>query len=150
MKRTEVRMQNTRGGFSLMEVLIASSILIGSLVVLDQLANLGRISARSSESMVTAQLFCEQKMNLMLSGMEAMESTDDTVWEDNEDWHYAVETEPDEKLPLTKLTIRVWQDEEKFLRPQRFQLVRWIMSTSSSESGDGEEITDSYLSELDN
>ncbi|MCA9040077.1 MAG: hypothetical protein KDA65_07020 [Planctomycetaceae bacterium] len=132
-----------------MEVLVASAILIGSLIVLDQLATLGRLSANSAESRVTAQLLCEQKMNLMLTGMEPLEETDDTVWEEDENWHYSVELLPTEKLPLTAVTVRVWQDEEKVLRPQRFHLVRWIQQTSSDESAGGES-EESDISELSN
>lgn len=130
--------QSKRRGFSLMEVMFASAILTGSLIALDQLATMGRQNANSAETMVTAQLLCEQKMNLMLSGMERLESTDDSTWEENEDWHYAVRLTPTEKMSLTELEVEFWQDEEKFHQPQRYNLIRWI---TQSETSDGPEST---------
>ncbi|MEZ6048508.1 MAG: prepilin-type N-terminal cleavage/methylation domain-containing protein [Planctomycetaceae bacterium] len=150
MKRNTVKFRHSRAGFSLMEVLIASAILIGSLVVLDQLSTLGRISANSAETMVTAQLLCEQKLNLMLSGMESIEPTEDTAWEDDENWHYAVDLEPLDNLPLNKLTVRVWQDEELFLQPQEYELVRWVNPAPAASSSEGEEASENNLSELSN
>lgn len=153
MKRTRLATRHPRAGFSLMEVLVASGMLISSLIVLNQLSTLGRISANSTESRVTAQLLCEQKMNLILSGMELMTATDDSTFEEDETWHYAIELEPVETLSLTKLTVRVWQDEEEVLRPQNFHLVRWIASPpedgETTESDSTSATVESNINDLD-
>lgn len=65
-----------RSGFSLMEVLLATAILLGSMIVLSELAGIGRHHANSAQRLATAQLLCQNKMNELLVGMAALESVD--------------------------------------------------------------------------
>ena len=58
--------QPRRSGFSLMEVLLATGILLGSLIVLGQLATVGRKHAHDAETLTTAQLLCQSKLNEIL------------------------------------------------------------------------------------
>ncbi|MEE8453027.1 MAG: prepilin-type N-terminal cleavage/methylation domain-containing protein [Thermoguttaceae bacterium] len=110
-----------RGGFSLLEVIIAISILLGSAVVLAELASIGRHHVQSAEEMSTAQLECQTKLNELLAGAAPLEAVqnvplgDDPVQLDNPmqlddilqdaatqgdplgdppEWVYSVEIEP--------------------------------------------------------
>ena len=136
---------NSRHGFSLMEVMIASTVLVGSLIVLDELASLGTRNAINMETRVTAQMLCEQKLNQILTGIDPLQEVENEAFEENDDeageedegeeWFYTVELEPLEIQNLVSLKVIVRQDEEKYLRPKQYELVRWVESSSLS-SGD--------------
>jgi len=63
----------TRGGFSLIEVMIATAILMGSAVVLARLAGMGRDQSQKASLHSEAQQLCEQTLNELLLGMRPME-----------------------------------------------------------------------------
>ena len=66
-------MARDRRGFSLLEVLLASSILLGCVIVLGHLAYLGRRNARAALDSSTAQILCESKMGELLAGIAPLE-----------------------------------------------------------------------------
>ena len=57
-----------RSGFSLLEVIMATAILLGCLIVLGDLAAVGRRHARDAEDLTTAQWLCQTKLNEILAG----------------------------------------------------------------------------------
>lgn len=61
-----------RRGFSLIEVIMATAILLGSVVVLSQLAGLGRTYAQNTEQMSLAQRICENTLNELLVGIRPL------------------------------------------------------------------------------
>ena len=66
-----------REGFSLLEVLMATSILLGSVIVLNQLAEIGRKNAADAQDLSTAQLLCETRLNELVSGLAQIEPVDE-------------------------------------------------------------------------
>ena len=68
--------QGARSGFSLIEVIIATAILMGSAVVLSRLAGMGRDQSQKARLHSDAQQVCEQTMNELLLGcvLELVES----------------------------------------------------------------------------
>ena len=70
MKRLQPRTsQHSRSGFSLMEVLLSTAILMGSVVVLGELAGIGRRQAQRGRELSEAQQRCETLMNEVLLGL---------------------------------------------------------------------------------
>ena len=65
--------QINRRAFSLIEVIIATAILMGSAVVLARLAGLGRDQSQKARLHSEAQQLCEQTLNELLLGMRPME-----------------------------------------------------------------------------
>lgn len=63
-------------GFSLIEVILATAILMGSVVVLARLAGMGRTQANKAALHTTAQQLCENTMNELLLGMRPLELVD--------------------------------------------------------------------------
>lgn len=63
----------SRSGFSLIEVIIATAILMGSAIVLSRLAGMGREQSQKARLYSDAQQLCEQTMNEMLLGLRPME-----------------------------------------------------------------------------
>ncbi len=65
--------QINRRAFSLIEVMIATAILMGSAVVLARLAGMGRDQSQKARLHSEAQQLCEQTLNELLLGMRPME-----------------------------------------------------------------------------
>src|SRR5262245_33078232 len=53
------RARRARAGFSLMEVLMATSMLLASVIVLGELAGIGRRNASAARELATAEILCE-------------------------------------------------------------------------------------------
>jgi len=124
--------RHRRAGFSLMEVLLATAILLGSVLVLMELASIGRYYVQSVAARSTAQMLCQSKLDELLAGVQPLEAVEDRAIEDRPDWIYSVEVEPVTRLPLVAVRVTVT---EQFLegssaavrgRPRTFSLVRWI------------------------
>ncbi len=62
-----------RAGFSLIEVIIATAILMGSAVVLSRLAGMGREQSVRARTYAEAQMLCETTLNELLLGMRVLE-----------------------------------------------------------------------------
>ena len=72
-----------RSGISLMEVILATAILLGSVVVLSELAGIGRRQSNRSAELSEAQRLCEWKLNEMLAGIAPIEPVTDAPFEDD-------------------------------------------------------------------
>ncbi|OHB80964.1 MAG: hypothetical protein A2W31_04695, partial [Planctomycetes bacterium RBG_16_64_10] len=121
-------MAGDRRGFSLLEVLLAGSILLGCVIVLGHLAYLGRRNARAALDHSTAQILCETKMAELLSGIAPLEPADQVPLADQPDWMLSLALAPTDVAGLTALRVTVAQDQDED-QPQRaakFTLVRWI------------------------
>ena len=139
-----------RAGFSLLEVIMAAAILLGSLVVLGQLATVGRMHAHDADDLTTAQLLAESKLNEILAGVELVRSVEDEALIEAPGWAYSVEVEPLDQLGLASLRVTVSEDlsereEDAEERPaKRFTLTRWIRDPG--EDGISSPGSDSLLS----
>ena len=123
-------MSSTRRGISLLEVMIATGMLAGSLVVLSQLTFVGRRHLDRAEETVTATRLCQNKLGELLTGLQPLETVDDEPFEENPDWSYSVRVRPLDELPLVEVDVRVRrtsQDESELADERdRFTLVRWV------------------------
>ncbi len=86
--------RTSRDGFSLMEVLVATSILLASVIVLGELAGIGRRQSSSARELAAAQILCGNKLNEILSGVLPFTDVDEEPVEEDPDWVYSVEIEP--------------------------------------------------------
>jgi len=66
-----------RHGFSLMEVIFATAILMGRAIVLSRLAGMGRTQASKAERHSDAQRLCEHTLNEVLLGLRPFEPIED-------------------------------------------------------------------------
>ncbi|MBX3414097.1 MAG: hypothetical protein KF708_15525 [Pirellulales bacterium] len=124
-------MRRRRAAFSLLEVLLATGILLGAVAVLGELARLGRLNALAARDQTQAQLLCESKLAEILAGAASSESHGDQPLEDAPGWLWRVDREPLEQPGLSSLRVTVAQDLPEAKRPVRFALVRWMRDASS-------------------
>jgi hypothetical protein len=124
-----------------MEVLLATAILLGSVLVLMELAGIGRHYIQSVEDWTAAQLLCESKLNELLSGVARLQEVQQRTMERDPDWSYSVEITPVRDLDLAELRVTVTQrpqqgEPSQAIRgkPKSFTLVRWIPDPSRDRS----------------
>ncbi len=103
-----------RAGFSLLEVILAISILLGSAIVLAELASVGRHHAESAEELAAAQLAARTRLGEILSGAAPLEAVHGVVLQNPPGWVYSVELAPPagpaRQLGLLVLRVTVSRD----------------------------------------
>ncbi len=124
-----------RHGFSLLEVLLATGILVGSAITLMELASIGNRHAASARDLARSQLICQTKLNEIICGLAPAETVRPTPLEENPRWVYWVDVQPADQPGL--LVLEVGAAHEPLGRKQsaRFTLLRWIRD-EQSHTGD--------------
>lgn len=130
-------MKTAPRGFSLLEVLLATSVLLGCLVVLSELAAIGRIHASVAQDGSTALTICRSKVNEILAGVAPATSVQKESIDDPPGWWYSVEVEPARQSGVLVLRVTVGQEENPDGRPVEYSLVRWIRDPKSSTPEQG-------------
>jgi hypothetical protein len=122
-----------RAAFSLLEVLLATGILLGALIVLSELAWIGGRRVRNAEALATAQRICQTKIHEILAGLADPEPVEDEPVEDEPGWLYSIQTESVRQPGLIAVRVTVGQDLPEEKRPKRFTLVRWVREAQSTQ-----------------
>lgn len=120
-----------RPGFSLLEILLATTILLGAIVVLGQLAQLGLRNAREASKISEAQQLCRNKLEAIALRIEPAEAVEDVPLNEAPRWLYSIEMEPVEREGMTAVRVTVKEDLPEQSRPTTFSLVRWLPTTDS-------------------
>lgn len=132
---------SSRTGVSLLEILIATSILFGAVVVLAELAQIGRRHAESTSERAVAQQLCQQKLHEIILGMVPLTAASAPL-EDAPGWAYRVEVEPlqdfEELGDLVRVHVIVEQDPQapEMARQRNlrsFRLTRWLRTSGSTD-----------------
>jgi Tfp pilus assembly protein PilV len=123
-------MSTARRGFSLMEVMLSTAILVGSSIALIELAAIGRKHASSAHDLNHAQLLCQAKLNEIVSGLETLEAVEEHEFLESPGWYYSIEREPISKSRLASVTVSVFQKSLESKRSKNFSLVRWLPESS--------------------
>lgn len=119
-------MNRRRGGFSLLEVLLALAIFLGSLAVLGELARVGMRNARLAGEVAEAERLCASKLAEIAVGAEPAEPVRDMPLSSAPGWLYTVEHEPTAHANLSAVRVIVRQDLPPERRPVEVALVRWL------------------------
>ncbi|MBX7165147.1 MAG: prepilin-type N-terminal cleavage/methylation domain-containing protein [Pirellulales bacterium] len=123
--------RTARGGFSLLEMMLAMTILLGSIAVLGELASLGRRNAAQAAALTRAELLCESLMAEIAASGTLPETVEEQPIPEQQGWLYSVRREPLEQPGIVSVRISVAQDLPKERRPVRFALVRWLPEPAS-------------------
>lgn len=127
-----------RSGFSLLEILLATTILLGAIVVLGQLAQLGLRNAREASKTSEAQQLCRNKLEAIALRLEPAEVVEDVPLDEAPQWLYSIEMEPVEREGMTAVRVTIKEDLPEQSRPTTFSLVRWLLTTDSLLDASGE------------
>jgi|GEM_PF-2140897 type II secretory pathway pseudopilin PulG len=119
-----------RLGLSLIEMLVAAAILLASVALLSQLADVGTRHARQAESLANAQRICQNILNEILAGAAPLEPVEDMPLLDEPGWSCSVAFEP-LALPLQKpqlgiLRVTVTEQSTGPHLPTQFTLWRLV------------------------
>jgi len=119
-----------RAGLSLIEVLIATAILMASAALLLDLAQVGQKHATSAEDKAVAQRICQSLLNEILVGARPLESVPVEPLPDEPGWAWSVELTPLEaRLTDPQIAVvRVTALKEPLAnsRGEEFTLWRWV------------------------
>ena len=119
--------QQRRHGFSLMEILLATALLMGCVVVLTELATIGRHHIQKAEKLAAAELICQSAMNEILTGASPVETIQRQPVDGCPGWIITIDVLPLNKRPgLAAMEICVGEDLGEDERAAEFTLVRWI------------------------
>jgi len=140
-------------GFSLMEIIIALTILGLSLAAIGNLVMTGARSAERAQIETTAQFLCESKLGEIKSGAQPAESIGPIPFEQYEapaGWQYTVMSQPvDDTGTLLNIVVMVEQVTTDGSDPIRFQLVTWMIDPSIELSPDSNKTITELLQQLE-
>jgi len=94
-----------RRGFSLLEVLLATSILIGSAVVLLELATIGGRHASTARDLTKSQLICQSKLSEVLAHVAPIEPVRAMPVDEEPGWVYWIDVQPLKQPGLMLLEV---------------------------------------------
>ena len=97
-------------GFTLLEVLIATAVLLACTILLADLAYVGRSHAKDAEDLAAAQLVCQTRLNEILAGAKPIRATSGEHPPELPGWILSVEVEPLKKSGLVAVRIIVKED----------------------------------------
>ena len=134
-----------RTGFSLLEVLLATSMLLACLIILGELASVGRRHARNAEQLTAAQLVCRSRLSEILAGAAPRESQAASELPELPGWSWKVQIEPLGRYGLSLVTVTVARVEPAALETptvgggKSFSLTRWMHSPERSRADAGDD-----------
>lgn len=122
----------THPGFSLLEVVLATAILLFAVVALGELVRNGLNAARRAQYVSQAQLICESKLAEIAAGIVPPDpvsqvpvlSTEDQP--DLNEWVYSVEVFPLDQPELIQVKVTVMRNPQLGGFPFEFSLIRWM------------------------
>ncbi|MDG2380609.1 MAG: prepilin-type N-terminal cleavage/methylation domain-containing protein [Pirellulaceae bacterium] len=128
---------SNRNGLSLIEVMIAMTILVGSAAVLSQLIDVGQRHATRAVEISEAQAICQNLMVEILAGTRVWEESRPQAVDPFVPWDFSVQIEPLEIGDLVAVTVTVTEQQDLFQLPpqtgsptsvnsREYRLVRWV------------------------
>lgn len=121
------RRRQLRGGFTLLEVILALAIFAGSLAVVGELVRLGARNARDTRDLTQAQLLCESTMAEVAAGVISAQAVGPTPCESNPDWSYSLDVEATNAASLLSVRVTVAPTAASTRPGVQFSLVRWLV-----------------------
>ena len=119
-----VRSARSREGLSLLEVILAITILGVAMVMIAQLVRLGVRSAENASQISEAQIHCDAKMAELSAGLLALESTSNTEIEESPGWSYSVDVQNADLVGLLKVRVSVERNDVVGATNRSYQLTR--------------------------
>ena len=113
-----------RSGITLLEVLLATAIFMGSLTAILQVMRVGHDSRLSAKLDSEAALRCESLLGELVAGITPLTSESNQPFADSENWRYSVTVEEGPGESLLLISVRVEHVIAEQLPNSTFTLVR--------------------------
>lgn len=94
-----------RGGFSLIEIMIAMAICLLGLTVVFEMAWISQQHAKRSADLTDQQVLCQNRLNELVAGMRAWEDVENRVCEEDSRFRYSIRTRFHPELPLRLVEV---------------------------------------------
>lgn len=117
---------STRSGFTLLEVVIAVAILLGSITALFQLLTLGHRSSIQAQFRTDAVLLADLKMNEAIAGITTLQSTGEEESEDYPGWLWSMSVEDAGLDDLLQITVTVRRDSTSVAAKHEYSATKYI------------------------
>ncbi len=131
-----------RSGFSLLEVILALTLLAGAVVVLGEIGRLAMKSASGARDLARAQMLCESKMSEVVSGFTpassgggSFDSSPEADTADDPRWKYSIDTQSTDEEGLIAVRVTVTKEMPAAQHPVNFSLVRWMVRPELHDRG---------------
>jgi hypothetical protein len=119
-----------------LEVLLATAIFLGCVIVLAQLTFIGRQHATDADELGNAQRLCHNKVNEILAGLSPAFPVENELLEEEAGWVYSIALTSLFRCGVVEMRVTVSQDPETTSRPRSFTLVRWLDSVQAAKVGE--------------
>ncbi|MCY2992345.1 MAG: hypothetical protein NTY19_31345 [Planctomycetota bacterium] len=116
--------------------MLATSILVGCLVVLSELAAIGRRLVQNAQTLTAAQAICESAVNEILAGVKPPEPIEDQAVEGLPGWLVSVDTQRLRQPGLLQLRVTV-KENVQGRQSRAFTLVQWLRDPESQRRDEG-------------
>ena len=130
--RTRQAKRRARRGFSLLEVLLATTILLGAVVVLGELSRLALHNATAARNHTRGAELCARTMAEIVSGIRPASATTEQPFLDDPSWRFAVELLPCDTPGLSCVQVTCRQEVPENKRPIEVRLARWVRGGATS------------------
>ncbi len=145
--RRAVRRRVRRGAFTLLEIILALTILAGSLAVMGEVVRLAVRNAESARQLTQAELLAASKLAEITAGITLADPVQDVPFELQPEWTYTIAVDLTDDVGLIAVRITVAEAETTGRQPLEYTLVRWMLdpnvefsrSTGSSSASDESE-----------
>ena len=137
LSRRVARLRRRRG-FTLLEVLLALAILVGSLATIGELTRIGMSYAHRAAAMAEAQLYCESKLAEITAGIVAPAATSSAPLDVDQAWLYSVAVEPTVDTSLLAVRVTVVENLPPQQGPVEFSLTRWMVDPQTAAAAEAE------------
>src|SRR5262245_38017090 len=105
-----IRPNRKRRGLSLMEILIALSIFLFSLIVIGKLITLSGDRALDVQQQSEAAQLCQTKLAEVIAGVVQLSSQSDVPFDEAPDYHWSLDAESDSTPNLWRVQVRVTRE----------------------------------------
>ena len=132
--RAVINNDNNRTGYTLIEVLVALTVLIAGFTALSTMTNHARRAAIAAEELSVAQLACQTRINEMLAGIRPVAAAFNESVPELDHWYMTTELFPATKPGLTTVRIQMHRERQPgdtggFGGTNSFEITSWIDNT---------------------
>ncbi len=134
MHSRQNKRSRSRIGLSLLEVVLALSILAVSAALLAQITRMATDNGLMAKRLATAQMLCESKMSEVLAGAIPLTPSGWVAITDSgrkQSWYYQIKTESAARPNMIGVRLSVTdQPDSTTSNPELFYIVRWMIDPS--------------------